>query len=59
MVMRWLLLGALAGLLLAYPQLLALILAAAAVILSKPVVMAFGLGLATRLSLPWVWRRTR
>lgn len=59
MVMRWLLLGALAGLLLAYPQLLALILAAAAVILSKPVVMAFGLGLTTRLSLPWVWRRTR
>ncbi|MEU4171000.1 hypothetical protein AB0F46_29485 [Streptomyces sp. NPDC026665] len=57
--MRWLLLGALAGLLLACPQLLALVLAAATAILSKPVLAAFGLGLATRLSLPHGWRRTR
>ncbi|MEY2243175.1 hypothetical protein AB8A21_09565 [Streptomyces sp. BF23-18] len=57
--MRWLLLGALAGLLLAYPQLLALVLAAAAVVLAKPVVVAFGLGLATRVPLTRVRRRTR
>lgn len=46
--MRWLLLGALLGLLLAYPPLLALVLAAMAVVLSKPVLMAFGLGFAAR-----------
>ncbi|MFE2530439.1 hypothetical protein [Streptomyces sp. NPDC059371] len=57
--MRWLLLGALAGLLLAYPTLLGLALAVAAAVLSKPVVVAFGLGLATRLSVPRAWRRTR
>ncbi|MFE4697174.1 hypothetical protein ACFRIC_08790 [Streptomyces sp. NPDC056738] len=57
--MRWLLLGALAGLLLAYPQLLALVLAVVAAVLSKPVVVAFGLGLATRLSVPRVRRWAR
>ncbi|GAA5033072.1 hypothetical protein [Streptomyces siamensis] len=50
--MRWLLLGALLGLLLVFPQLLAVVLAAAAAILSKPVVVAFGLGLAARSHLP-------
>ncbi|MET7983038.1 hypothetical protein [Streptomyces sp. NPDC005281] len=57
--MRWLLLGALAGLLLAYPQLLGLALAVVAAVLSKPVLAAFGLGLATRASLPRVRRWTR
>ncbi|MET8134681.1 hypothetical protein ABZV24_22460 [Streptomyces sp. NPDC005251] len=57
--MRWLLLGALAGLLLAYPQLLGLVLAVVAAVLSKPVLTAFGLGLAARSGLTRVWRRTR
>lgn len=46
--MRWLILGALLGLLLAFPQLLVLVAAVTAAILSKPVLVAFGLGLAAR-----------
>lgn len=45
--MRWILLGALLGLLIVFPSLLALVVAVAAAILSKPVLVAFGLGLAT------------
>lgn len=57
--MKWLLAGALFGLLLAYPSLLGLLLAVAAVVLSKPVAVAFGLGLAARVVLPRLWKRTR
>ncbi|MET7890653.1 hypothetical protein [Streptomyces mirabilis] len=57
--MRWLLLGALLGLLLVFPPLLALVLAAVAAVLSKPVLVAFGLGLAARGSLPRLRRRVR
>ncbi|MFJ5154955.1 hypothetical protein ACIQCF_25870 [Streptomyces sp. NPDC088353] len=58
-MMRWLLLGALLGLLLAYPPLLALVVAAAAAVLSKPLVVAFAAGLAVRSHLPRVrgWAR--
>lgn len=52
--MRWLLLGALLGLLLLCPLLAAPVAAAAA--LAKPVVAAFGLGLAARSRLRW-WSR--
>lgn len=44
--MRWLILGALLGLLLLYPPLLAVVVAVAAALLSKPLIVAFGLGLA-------------
>ncbi|MFF3911558.1 hypothetical protein ACFYZJ_37780 [Streptomyces sp. NPDC001848] len=44
--MRWLILGALLGLLLVFPSLLTLAAAAVAALLSKPVPVAFGLGLA-------------
>lgn len=57
--MKWLLAGALFGLLLAYPTLLALVIAVAAVVLSKPVAVAFGLGLAVRAHLPRLWRWAR
>lgn len=50
--MRFILLGALLGLLLLFPALLALVVAAAAAILSKPLLVAFGLGLAARPHLP-------
>lgn len=50
--MRWLILGALLGLLIAFPPLLALVVAAAAVVVSKPIVVAFGLGVAARPHLP-------
>lgn len=50
--MRYLILGALLGLLLVFPQLLALVVAIVAAILSKPVLVAFGLGLAVRTRLP-------
>ncbi|MFE9602016.1 hypothetical protein [Streptomyces hokutonensis] len=43
--MKWLLVGALLGLLLVFPSLLALVVAVAAAIVSKPVLVAFGLGL--------------
>ena len=41
-------LGALLGLLLVYPPLLAFVVTVAAVVVSKPVVVAFGLGVAVR-----------
>lgn len=43
--MRWILLGALLGLLVVFPSLLALVVAVVAALLSKPVLVAFGLGL--------------
>ncbi|MFJ1552335.1 hypothetical protein [Streptomyces mirabilis] len=54
--MKWLLLGALLGLLLVCPPLLALVLAAVTAALSKPLLVAVGLGLAAR---PYVARRAR
>ena len=55
--MKWLILGALLGLLLVYPQLRAPVLTVAAAILSKPVVVAFALGLLARPHLPRRWAR--
>jgi hypothetical protein len=43
---KWLIIGALLGLLLVFPSLLALVAAVVAALLSKPVLVAFGLGLA-------------
>lgn len=57
--MKWLLLGAVLALLLIYPSLLAVVVAIAATLLSKPLVIAFGLGLLARPHLPNVRRRTR
>jgi hypothetical protein len=57
--MRWLILGALLGLLLLYPSLLAVVVAVAAVILSKPLLVAFGLGLVARGYLPRMRRWAR
>ncbi|MGW6258638.1 hypothetical protein [Streptomyces sp. NPDC055085] len=57
--MKWILLGALAGLLLAIPPLLALVIAAAVAILSKPALVAFGLSLAVRGHLPRLRRWAR
>lgn len=48
--MRWILLGVVLGLLLLYPTLLSVV----AAILSKPALVAFGLGLAARPHLPRV-----
>lgn len=57
--MRWLLLGALLAVLLLYPAVLTVAGTIAAAILAKPVMVAFGLGLAVRLQLPQLrrWRR--
>ncbi|MER5467192.1 hypothetical protein [Streptomyces sp. NPDC002685] len=57
--MRWIILGALLGLLIAFPPLLALVLAAVVAGLSKPVLVAFGLGLTVRVHLPRLRRWTR
>lgn len=57
--MRWLILGALLGLLLLYPTLLAAVAAVVAALLSKPVVVAFALGLAARTHLPRIRRWAR
>lgn len=57
--MKWLLFGALLGLLLVFPSLLALVVAAVAAVLAKPVLVAFGLGLAVRTRLPRMRRRAR
>lgn len=46
--MMWLILGALLGLLLVFPPLLAVVVAVVTSLLSKPVLVAFGLGLAAR-----------
>ncbi|WP_019073264.1 hypothetical protein [Streptomyces hokutonensis] len=58
-MMRWLILGALLGLLLAFPAALAVVIAIVAAILSKPVVVAFGLGLIVGLRSPRVRRWAR
>ncbi|MFF7067328.1 hypothetical protein [Streptomyces pseudovenezuelae] len=58
-MMRWILLGALLGLLLVYPTLLGIIAAVTAAILSKPALVAFGLGLAARPHLPRMRRWAR
>ncbi|MEU6373958.1 hypothetical protein [Streptomyces sp. NPDC046909] len=50
--MRYLILGALLGLLLLYPSLLSAVITIAAAILAKPILVAFGLGLAARPYLP-------
>jgi hypothetical protein len=57
--MRWILLGALLGLLLLYPSLLGLVVAIAAAILGKPLLVAFSLGLAARPHLPRIRRWAR
>lgn len=57
--MRWILLGALLGLLLLYPSLLAVVVAVAAAILSKPLLVAFGLGVAAGLRSPRLRRWAR
>lgn len=54
--MKWILLGALLALLLVYPQLLAVVVAW---LVSKPVVVAFALGLFARSRLPRLRRTTR
>ncbi|WP_435215868.1 hypothetical protein [Streptomyces sp. bgisy034] len=55
--MRWILLGALLGLLLVFPQLLAVVAVVIAALLSKPVLVAFSLGLAAgaRMRRPRGW----
>lgn len=55
--MRWILAGVVLGLLLVYPTLLAVVVAVVAAILSKPVLVAFALGLAARPHLPRRWAR--
>lgn len=57
--MRWIILGALLGLLLVYPSLLAVVVAVAAAILAKPVLVAFGLGLFAGLRAPALRRWAR
>lgn len=57
--MRWILIGVALGLLLVFPQLLAVIVAVVAGLLSKPVLVAFALGLGARpyLRRPRGWTR--
>ena len=57
--MRWIILGALLGLLLVYPALLGIVITVTAAILSKPLLVAFGLGLAARPHLPRMRRWAR
>lgn len=57
--MRWILLGALLALLLLFPQLLALVAVVVVAVLSKPVLVAFGLGLLVRARMPRLRRWTR
>ena len=54
--MRWILLGALLGLLLLYPAALTVVAVIVAAILSKPLLVAFAAGLAVR---PYLSRRRR
>jgi hypothetical protein len=49
--MRYLMLGALLGLLIAFPQLLAVVAVIVTALLSQPLAVAFGLGLAAGLRL--------
>ncbi|WP_192583176.1 hypothetical protein [Streptomyces albicerus] len=55
--MKWILLGILLGLLLAFPSLLTAIVGAVAWLAVKPVVVAFALGLIVRPHLPRRWAR--
>nr|WSY53824.1 hypothetical protein OG999_29395 [Streptomyces sp. NBC_00886] len=55
---KWLLVGALLGLLIVYPGLLAVVVAIVAAILGKPLVVAFAAGLFVRPHLPRVRRWT-
>jgi hypothetical protein len=57
--MRYLLLGALLGLLLAFPPLLALAATVLAAILAQPVLVAFTLGLAAGVRTSWPRRWAR
>lgn len=57
--MRWILLGAVLALLLLYPSTLAIVVAIAAALLAKPVIVAFGLGLAAGLRSPHLRRWAR
>lgn len=57
--MKWILLGALMALCLVYPSLLTVISAAVAWVISKPVVVAFALGLIARTHLPRMRRSAR
>lgn len=57
--MRWLILGALLGLLVAVPQVLDLTGAVAAWLAGRPVLLAFALGAAVRPYLPRLRRWTR
>ncbi|WP_405474789.1 hypothetical protein [Streptomyces canus] len=57
--MRWILLGALLALLLLFPQLLALVAVLVVAVLSKPVLVAFSLGLLVRARMPRLRRWTR
>jgi hypothetical protein len=57
--MRWILLGALLGLLIVFPSLAAAVLGAAAAVVSQPLAAAFALGLAAgvRFRKPQRWAR--
>ncbi|MFF7763151.1 hypothetical protein [Streptomyces griseorubiginosus] len=55
--MRWLLLGAVLALLLLFPSMLTVLAAVLAAVLSKPALVAFGLGLLARPLLPRRWAR--
>ncbi|MFE9936345.1 hypothetical protein [Streptomyces hirsutus] len=57
--MKWLLLGALLGLLLTTPQTLTVAVTVVTVLVSQPLLMAFAAGLAIRPYLPRVGRWTR
>ncbi|MGW0821811.1 hypothetical protein [Streptomyces sp. NPDC002845] len=56
--MKWLLLGALLGLLAVFPTLRALVVAVVTAVAPQPVLIAFVLGLAARPYLPRPGRRT-
>ncbi|MFJ2162386.1 hypothetical protein [Streptomyces sp. NPDC087856] len=58
-MMRWILAGAVLGLLIAYPSLLAVVAAAVAVMLSKPAVVAFVFGVTAGLRSPRLRRWAR
>ncbi|MFE9098943.1 hypothetical protein [Streptomyces sp. NPDC007264] len=54
--MRWLILGALLGVLIAFPPLLAAVVGLGTAALSQPVVVAFGLGLTAPRWMPKLTR---
>ena len=57
--MKWIVLGALLGLLLLYPAALTVVAVIVSAILSKPLLVAFGLGVAVRPYLPRLRRWAR